>query len=200
MYFLKLFCSFVDAIAIAEKSFNRIEGRIRGTLMNKRFPIVCSMSNNTVLLLSYVTGKKMERVFHTLNGYKSPCLPVHLIKSAHWTKSSCRKNLCMLDFCCSIFQLFQKQTLLYDVELTEERVPYISKSQFKMLLIYTAINIHECLFALLINQGGLKHHEDEVISYFSSDPSAVMVSNVPSRLVYATILLQHHPCYCCKCP
>lgn len=67
MYFLKLFCSCVDAIAIAEKSFNRIEGRIRGTLMNKRFPIVCSMSNNTVLLLSYVTGKKMERIFLTLN-------------------------------------------------------------------------------------------------------------------------------------
>ncbi|KAL9950514.1 hypothetical protein ACROYT_G043023 [Oculina patagonica] len=28
-----------DAVAVAEKSFNRIEGRIRGTLMNRRFPM-----------------------------------------------------------------------------------------------------------------------------------------------------------------
>ena len=28
-------------MAIAEKSFNRIEGRIRGTLTMKRFPLVC---------------------------------------------------------------------------------------------------------------------------------------------------------------
>jgi len=56
-----------DALAIAEKSFNRIEGRIRGTLMKKRFPI-----------------------------------------------------------------------------------------------------------------GGLKHHEEEVISYFSDDPGAIMITNIPS--------------------
>ncbi|XP_068728158.1 R3H domain-containing protein 4-like [Montipora capricornis] len=28
--------------------------------------------------------------------------------------------------------------------------------------------------------GGLKHHEEELISYFSDDPSAVMISNLPS--------------------
>ena len=38
--FAKFLLCCLDAVAIAEKSFNRIEGRIRGTLMNKRFPMV----------------------------------------------------------------------------------------------------------------------------------------------------------------
>ena len=31
------------AVAVAEKAFNRIEGRIRGTLTKKRFPMVLQL-------------------------------------------------------------------------------------------------------------------------------------------------------------
>ena len=34
-------------------------------------------------------------------------------------------------------------------------------------------------------QGGLKHHEEEVVSYFSDDPSSVMITNIPSRCVHS---------------
>lgn len=37
-------------------------------------------------------------------------------------------------------------------------------------------------------KGGLKHHEEEVISYFSDDPSAIMISTVPSRYELANSL------------
>lgn len=30
------------------------------------------------------------------------------------------------------------------------------------------------------SMGGLKHHEEEVVSYFSDDPSSVMITNIPS--------------------
>lgn len=42
--------------------------------------------------------------------------------------------------------------------------------------------IAQCVHGLIFFiQGGLKHHEEEVISYFSDDPSAIMISTVPSR-------------------
>lgn len=34
-------------------------------------------------------------------------------------------------------------------------------------------------------QGGLKHHEEEVVSYFSDDPGSVMITNIPSRCVHS---------------
>lgn len=60
-------------MAIAEKSFNRIERRIRGTLMNKRFPMVLQ----TILLycnnirLYGKEGGGGGRPVHTLKGYES---------------------------------------------------------------------------------------------------------------------------------
>lgn len=37
------FFFYLDAVAVAEKAFNRIEGRIRGTLTKKRFPMVLQL-------------------------------------------------------------------------------------------------------------------------------------------------------------
>lgn len=37
------FFFYLDAVAVAEKAFNRIEGRIRRTLTKKRFPMVLQL-------------------------------------------------------------------------------------------------------------------------------------------------------------
>lgn len=49
--------------------------------------------------------------------------------------------------------------------------------EFSIILLYFFILYFFC------HQGGLKYHEQEVVAYFSDDPTAVMISSVPSRYV-----------------
>lgn len=50
-----------------------------------------------------------------------------------------------------------------------------------IVIVSTLYNTKRLKWFDIFQQGTLKHYEKELISFFSDDPNAVMISNVPSR-------------------
>ena len=100
------------------------------------------------------------------NGSFLKCKIPFIVK-LHWWKEETRllnKISCYLNLLSTLTPFSWKQIML-------------KFREFSIILLYFFILYFFC------HQGGLKYHEQEVVAYFSDDPTAVMISSIPSRYV-----------------